>query len=1619
MKKNLMFRVMAVALMFIACGQMRAAVTIHVNASSAPHVYAWDNSKTDLLGAWPGKQLTKVKKVGDKDWYYIDVDDSNGVNIIISNGSDATKTGDITDITGDRYFEFTSGSANNVTDYYDYPTGVKYETRPFTYLVNVKRWSKVYAYVWDKNSNQNAEYPGVEMTLVGRNANGFDVYEWTGDTPANPTNVIFTNGSEGSDNKSGDLTWKNGAYWSNHEYDSRLTVEGVVLNSTYFPDENLRKAIGAATGVEEGNPITTRDVTVLDISYDESKGMTGKVTDPAGLNYFDHLEELYSKNNSLSHLDLRNSPVLRVLDISGDNTLLGFRASTYISASGHGIAVKEGITTFKSFTADGCTQLCYMAGLNSTNQKISSLERISLKNCEKMDGWSSGIAQQKGLKYLDLTNTGQDAGHSTNDSRISLSALTALDTLILANNKNLANVPDIKNCTQLKYLDLSNCAISRDALNKENFEGAGGANLKYLDVSGNTLLYSLYVMDKTGLETLLMSGCKAYDWGSLEYCPQLKHVDLSGCTAMVTTMWSHLKGDVHTALQYLNLGNGTTAVSGQEINFPALDTLVINNHSTITHLNVTGHCPAVIDIANDPKLTKLSITACGLTEFTAQLVGTETSAALTTLDLTGNLFTAVPDVSAGAFTTMVMNNNRLTSLSAPQGVKYLYAQNNDFGGADYTLPATSLVGLDLGNNGFTRFAATGNTSLKALSLAGNTALTEIELHGNTALTQTSPDGVIESENGLYIKGLSNLQTLNIENGAFEKLGQNNSLEGLTALTKLQARNNKLTTFTNGVNDLHTAGSSVNYRKADPTQSSLEHLTALEYLDLAYNELCDSVHLYRNTALKHLDVSHNNHITGVIDGTITTEAQKQAMIEKKGRRMMKYGKTGNKTYGVNATAAQWTSHYTNMQARRERPFDLRECDLNDTTGLYHLDLSKNVNLEWLDISYTNIHNTAAGPTYMCPGWMNKDWATDDDLSATIATTKNTSGRWYTSWHTFVYFIPCSKLKTFHADHNNMCSLGVKYFPELDTLTCSYMYGDCAFMRDFNGSGDLLYGNGNIGLSASVQKLKSMTWGTDDSNSPTAVPVLQGPDGTTSTSYPNPTKYYDLSHSGFNEIRLTPGINLEYADVSGNPLSYALHAAYNSLDVTYSPNIKTLLATDCEALPTVRAHNREMLTTLDLTGSTALATVYAQNDPALPQVTGLSTLAALKTLFVYNNTLFGGVDVSNNAALENLWMSNTGATTLDLSGNASLLKLRAYDNALQALDVSPCSKLQWLDVARNGIAALDLQANAALNYFNCSNSEETPAEIGSQVTDNHDGSDYDGDRSLSNTDSRASGGNNSLSDLVFNATAPIAEVRANFNDLHRIEGGFGSLSHMEYAHNHINGIDLSAAAGNEPTIIDNDNGRTITAECSKFKIRINNNVEDVTLYFFQLENNVEKGGAVITSKTSTDSKNNVRYLGEDGFVTAKLNEWTGDAALYVPAQGSPMLKATTVTPDNMTSILGEVRGTVVVLKPELETASGAEGRAVYEYNNGVGASEFYLDWSSSGTVTGIDEVAAVGTPSVTVGQGTLEVTGDDGTRVTVCDMNGRIVLDAPIEGGKATVTGLAPGIYIVNDAKVIVR
>lgn len=1173
------------------------------------------------------------------------------------------------------------------------------------------------------------------------------------------------------------------------------TAQAVTLDSTNFPDNNFRAALVEITGVAEGGTFDATTITSLNV--------TGKgITNLTGIANFTELTELILDDNDLSHLILSSNTKLKKLSIRNNDRIIGF--SQYAAtATNHYINLsKSPVTPLEEFDASDSDNYGYFSAINST-YGVTTLVTLKLANCPKLAGWSSGVAKQPNLVYLDMTNNALTGGVGTGiNASGAIGTLTKLETLILANNPSLTCV-DVSKMPNLKYLDMSGTDLWFE--NREK---------SYLKPANNPLL-----------ETFIAENAKWATNGSIDGFQNLKTVRISG--------------------------------------------------NTFTHQEISN-CPALetVDVSGNAKVTYVSITNSNLTSIPT--INGDNCALLKTLVLDGNQFSDVPAVSA-PFTCLSLQSNNFP--------------------AEYSLTGNTLEGLDLGNNGFTSLTVE-NSAMSALSLASNASLTEVHLHGNANLTKTASATGISAAQGLYIKGLSSLKVLDIENSNFSQLGQSNSTDGCTGIETLKAAHNKFTTFSNAYKTFGSQGDN-GYRPATPTRSSLERLTGLKYLDLSNNLLQDSLHLRMNTKLETLIVRNNRTITEYSDNSV-------------------------------------------VKKQFHTPGDVGE--FNDTTGLRMLNLIYNTELKYIDISYTGIHHFARDGRF--------DNYKEDYYMANFAkrgseTAKNREPH-------YLLITNCNKLEEFYADYNGMKS--------------------AAFIKNFEGH--------NFPYLKRISMIE--TRGQDSY-------AMQGswnPNG--SGGCPN-LEYINVANSDLDSIGVTNNKNLKYLNVSGN-WTKNNWSHWSSTGVGHTLNLKgcdalvECVADDCPHLVIAQANDKTNLTSLSLNNNPDLKQVYVPHtglaringdayghpnpnpDTRTQQavgdlgLAGLNTAANLELLYCEDNSNLTSLDVTANSNLKYLhaynnaygadglnlnqnnnivtaWVSNSNLTSLQLNGAVALDTLKCYDNAaLEALDVRASSNMRYLDLARCHVADLDLSSNSALVHFDCSNNVKCSETQG-----------------------------NWLSDLNFTSQA-LKTVVANNNNLYNITlpASLPSLTRMEFAHNHINGIDLSGAINLAPeAIVDEDNGRAITAEVAK---NIYKNPVEI-LYYFQLKENAgdaanEGYNTFVGSKISMDElkPESTRHLSDDGFDATRVNDWSNGVKEVVNGTRTQKIKALATTDDDHAS---HFFGKAVILEPKSINGTNASGHAEYTYNNGRSESTFYLDWKANAEiVTAIDDVTIEAQPVGTV-------------------------------------------------------
>lgn len=231
-----------------------AAIHVYAKASSAPYLYVWTggSDSKNLNGSWPGTQMTASTTYSG--WYEWSTTEANSINIIFNNGS-GSQTANIEGITADVYYTYDGSTTATVTtkpDGGDTPSTSTYEPSLTkadeiscffeTSKDNVKVW------IWD-NSNNNytgGTWPGESMTLMGKAANGNNIFKWTynGSLTAIPTGIIFTHDGDTKFNNNDGTFTNHGYYTESSAIASTKTITNVTtaINTV---TANMPKADGA------------------------------------------------------------------------------------------------------------------------------------------------------------------------------------------------------------------------------------------------------------------------------------------------------------------------------------------------------------------------------------------------------------------------------------------------------------------------------------------------------------------------------------------------------------------------------------------------------------------------------------------------------------------------------------------------------------------------------------------------------------------------------------------------------------------------------------------------------------------------------------------------------------------------------------------------------------------------------------------------------------------------------------------------------------------------------------------------------------------------------------------------------------------------------------------------------------------------------------------------------------------------------------------------------------------------------------------------------------------------------------------------------------------------------
>ena len=1443
-------------------------------------------------------------------------------------------------------------------------------------------------------------------------------------------------------------------------------MANVTLSTTNFPDESFRNAVAAATGVSVGDTFDESTLTTLDLP---SMGVTG-VQSLKGL-------ELLT---SLTYLDISgNTNLTTGADLTGLIALATLKASNCNIASVNGTSGNSNHPGAGLTLGTGNSSILYLDLSNNANfyssgnlQYLTNLEKLIMNGCTNYDYWSStvGAALSK-LKYLEMADCSMlDRIYLPNAT--SLQHLKATGSTKLKGFSSSATVsvttPTVGyiqlpvNLSTLTYLDLSNCSVldsfqaintkykvnSIDTLILANDTGINGwspgitaqTGLVYCDLSntGQTTSSVGFTQSFTSLETLILRGNSSFAYSSsFQYLSGLKYLDISNCDIIfrVGGLLDYLTPSNNPNLETLlcsnsRLGTLTEGLDG----FTQLKTVDVSNNVTESTVDMTqfwvigSPLLETLNISGNSELTYLKLNNDNLPRTNFSLVGGEDCTALRSLYLNDNNYSSV----AGA----TQDFNSIPNLA------FLYLQSNSgFLGGPLTMGPTdcgNLSGIDLGNNGFTSFSAPSLPStLTALMLGDNPNMTRLEMHNNPGITKMTSDATMSDGSGLYLLGNTALTYMDISGDStqcnyFQRIGNNFSLENVPIDT-IKGQYNKFYTFRN----LTTVPGGVyeTFRKSDgayshaetapslqyyyyaywPTMAarvdsaSLEQLPNLKYLDLSHCQLKDSVYLHKNTELRYLDVSHNRTI------------KRYTSSPDKGKG---YRDSGGSTSVTNRNYPDYKKYLWLADTRPKYPYrqqaydqEYYTMDYNDTTGLYILDLMDNDKLEYLDISYTGIEQTALTHCH-------------------VANAR------------FIWIQDLHNLKYFYANYNGMRSMGIgtlngKRYKEalksLERLSVIGMRG--ADVTTMQGSMNFL----NNGRCPKLHYV-NVSYSDFDSigvHNPTidTLIVRGNPIHYIDVQDVPAITYIDARECAFKQRGYDPETNRTVAipDTVTQRFQWTNYSTGVTTDSlrTYTMNGARIggvysgaITTPYSGLRGIRAHHRPELTTLLVNNSNALTDVYCHFNPKLTKITGFDDLAypkdsvdlalgygadadSLNLVWVNDDYSLIELNLSKNVNLEYLHAYNDkalgdalGASGMNLIPNNKLIcswvsnsNLKAFTNQaitldtlwiwqnpeLAQLDVTANERLRRFDLHNCMVRNLDVSHNPMLIDFNCCNMDSINHDTQQSIWPSYTKYGYEFPGAVPTAINEP--GKNSIADLNF-SSKNLQTVKADNNDLYCMKGldGNSNLKVLTYAHNHINAIDLNGC--DSITTYDcTHNGRGyFESEYSRWTQRQPDGTDLDTYHLYYLQLDPDAGDEIdqnydsfLGYKAGYDSivgisdNDRVRVFDADGFDPDMVDTFIVNAS--GPHQGtrsSAPRREDVVCGSDTEPDPSLIYGKVAFLDMYNNTDFPNHQYIEYKYYDGRNASTrsrgetstFYMVWEAPQEPTDVKEVTEDGLTEVTV-------------------------------------------------------
>lgn len=592
----------------------------------------------------------------------------------------------------------------------------------------------------------------------------------------------------------------------------------------------------------------------------------------------------------------------------------------------------------------------------------------------------------------------------------------------------------------------------------------------------------------------------------------------------------------------------------------------------------------------------------------------------------------------------------------------------------------------------------------------------------------------------------------------------------------------------------------------------------------------------------------------------------------------------------------------------------------------------------------------------------------------------------------------KLEHLSCEGNNISELDMSNNPLLTQLDCgknpltSLTLPEGCAIKNFSCSGTLL-------KALDLSMLKDLENLVIDENR------LQELDLSNSTKL----KYLSAYNNGLTSI-----------DLSNNAALEELYIGYNELtDIDLSNNTKLTSAS--------LSHNK--LQSFDGTGLDAIEYLYLNyneieeitlDNPSLIQLGAgsnkpltdidLSKCPSLKILEVTDCNL-KSIDYSANPLLEWLFVGDNKIESITYPERASnLTLLNAKNNRLESVDVAKIPNIYELVLSNNKISGdMDLSANLLLNYLDVSS--------------------------------------NRIDNLTLPTSSQLEAVYAQYNNLTTLSVPSSALAVLDATRNKLQAVNISKCEGLTALFLDFNELNTLNLDGKKNLLGLSvrqNKLSERTLNQIY-ESLPDINGIVIEPEYASW----MSYL----FISGNPGAEASDAAAarvkgwqVVLGEELPVLRNMTVNVHSAATgePIEDAEFTLILEGEEfaLTPSDDEDGSYLFanfevflslDYAIRVSHPEYVskvvsVEGFDSGDVTvdveldvntGVEEIACEPALSIRGGIGCIEVSTDSAFTLYVYDMSGRLVVNRPVEAGKTTVGGIAPGLYIANRTKILVR